>query len=61
MVILAAIQGKTGVQKGAEQLEKLFSRQIIFSFLTKWTKNDRPQMVGKMSIILQWTAGLMLT
>jgi hypothetical protein len=38
MVILAAIQGKTGVQKGAEQLEKLISRQIIFFLSDKMDK-----------------------
>jgi hypothetical protein len=48
MATSAAIQGKTGVRKGAEQLEKLISRQIIFFLSEKWTKNDRLQLVGKM-------------
>jgi hypothetical protein len=38
MVSLAAIQGKTGVRIGPEQLEKLISRQIIFFLSDKMNK-----------------------
>jgi hypothetical protein len=45
MVTLAAVQGKTGVQKGAEQLEKLISRQIIF-FLSDKMDKKRQVTIG---------------
>jgi hypothetical protein len=38
MVTLSAIQGKAGVRKGADQLEKLISRQIIFFLSDKMDK-----------------------
>jgi hypothetical protein len=53
MVTLAAIQGKTAVQKGAEQLQKLISRQIIFFLSDKMDKTTGHKLVGKMSIIFQ--------
>jgi hypothetical protein len=45
MITLAAKEGKTGVKKGAEQLEKLISRQIIFFLADKMDKK-RQATVG---------------